>query len=96
MVAPKGGLIFGVLVFGATASTPATKANLDNWITSIASPNTWALDSKPPQDPLTDFFGTGHDEFVIVDLQTMKIVELVPGNVRLALTKLNALLDAKL
>lgn len=86
-------MIIGVLTQGTSAQKPATKANLDSWISGIKTPNTWTLDSVAPQEPLQALLLSPHDEFVLIDLKTMKILEFITGNVKAALAALYAALD---
>jgi hypothetical protein len=72
---PKGAIILGVIVEGNPPSVPATKSNLDSWITAARAPNTWMLDSVDPQPKMEDFFTTGRDYYVIFNPRTMKIVD---------------------
>jgi hypothetical protein len=81
----------GVLTEGATQTTPATKANLDAWISGLGVPFTWTLDSVTPQDTLEDWYGEPRDSFILIDLKTMKVVEIASDHVK-ALTDLQALL----
>jgi hypothetical protein len=92
-VVPKKGFLMVVLTEGTTHSNKATKANLDSWIGSAKAPYTTTLDADPPQKDLEAFFGTDRDTAVLVDLKTMKVVQIIRNNATRALTELNKLLD---
>lgn len=73
----------------------ATKSQLDSWITSLGVTFSYVRDSAPPQPFVEDFFGVSRDSFIIIDLKTMKIVEVLgagSGGVAQAITDLEALL----
>ena len=82
----------GVLVEGSTPEKAATKAQLDSWIASLQTPNTWTLDSEGRQEPLAAYFSLQRDEYILIDLRTMKVVEFIDGDPKLALQRLGALL----
>jgi hypothetical protein len=86
-VAPKGGLIFGILTEGNPYNVPAIKVDLDAWITSASAPNTWTLDSTAPQPPMESYFGVGRDTYYLIELATMRIIG-VHNDVNSALTDL--------
>ncbi len=58
---------------GNPSSSPATKAELDAWISSYATPNTWTLDSAPPQPPMETYFSTGRETYYVIELDSMQI-----------------------
>jgi hypothetical protein len=68
---------------------PATKGELDAWISSYMTPNTWTLDSVDPQPPMETYFSTGRETYYTIELATMKIVG-VSHDVTSALNDLNA------
>jgi hypothetical protein len=83
----------GVLTEGTAQTTPATQANLDAWIGNLGVPFTWTLDATSPSGGLENWFGEGRDTYLIVDLQTMKVVDIVTGGDHAkALADLQALL----
>ncbi len=75
-VVAKGGLLGGILVEGSSGSAAATQANLKSWISSTSSPNTWLLDSVDPQAKMEDYFDVSRDAWIIIDLKTMKLVQV--------------------
>jgi len=75
-VEPKGGVVWGVITEGNPPSVPATKAELDAWISSYSTPNTWSLDSVAPQTPMETYFSTGRETYFTIDLATMKILAI--------------------
>lgn len=92
---PKGVLFLGVLVEGATPSDIGTKSNLNSWISSLKLPFTYVLDSVAPQIDMETYFNTGRDTYIIVELPSMKILEVIDqsaGGVKKALTVLDELL----
>jgi hypothetical protein len=70
----KNCLEFGVLVEDANGGANPPKSELDAWITSANSPNSWVLNSQNPQPELEGFFNTPRDFWMMVDLSTMKIM----------------------
>ena len=92
-VVPKKGFLMVVLTEGTTHSNKATQANLDTWVGSAKAPYTTTLDSAAPQPGMETFFKTDRDTAVLVDLKTMKVVQVIRNNAARALTELNKLLD---
>jgi hypothetical protein len=93
-VAPKGGLIWGLITEGTYATggyLPATQPQLDAWISSASAPNTWTLDSAGSQPPMETYFSTGRDTYVLIDLSTMRIAK-IDYDVTVALSDFNAML----
>jgi hypothetical protein len=88
---PKGALFLGVLVEGDPPNEPATRANLEAWITSAKAPYTWALDATAPQTDFKTYFSVPRDTAILINLSTMKIISI--GDLGSALTELTALLD---
>lgn len=75
----KGGLMMGILVEGTSPSDPtnvATKSDLDRFIGKAMAPYSYSLDSVAPQPQLEKYFKCERDQSLIVDLQTMKIVQM--------------------
>ena len=96
-MAPKGGLIWGIIVEGSYDPTtgkylPATKAQLDAWISSESAPNTWSLDSAGSQPTMETYFSTGRDTYVLIDLSTMRIAK-IDHDETTALTDFGAMLN---
>ena len=89
---PRGVLFVNVLVEGKTPNDAATKANLDSWIGRVPLPYTAILDSVDPQPSLESFFGVPRDQFVIVDLKTMKLVDILGADPNGAIAAVEALL----
>jgi hypothetical protein len=95
MLVPKGAFLMGVLVEGKSPKPDspdfvATKTELDIWIKGLVQSNTWTLDETDGAR-LEVFFKTMVDNWVLIDLKTMKILGILDG-VDAAL----AALDAKL
>ena len=74
-LAPQGGFIHGIL-----AEWSPTKTQLDAWIAAYKTPNTWTLDSEPPQPPMEPYFAVWFDYSIVIDLKTMKIVSISHGH----------------
>ena len=94
---PKGGLMMGVLTEGVTPSDVATTANLDAFVSKAGAPFTYTLDSVSPQTDLESYFSNARDTFIIIDLETMKIEQIIDqfsggGGVSAALPAFEALL----
>ncbi len=81
--------MFGVITEGDPANLPATKGQLDAWISTYMTPNTWTLDSVDPQPAMEAYFSTGRETYYTIELATMKIVA-VHYDVNAALSDLNA------
>ena len=81
----------GVLVEGSNISSVASKSQLDSWVSSLKTPNTWTLDSAKPEH-MKDFFGVERDTFITIDLKTMKVVDVQSNDAQGALDNLTALL----
>lgn len=69
-------LLVNILVEGTTPQNTATKANLDTWINRVPLSYTATLDSTANQPKMEDFFGVPRDQFIIIDLKTMKFVNI--------------------
>ena len=78
-----------VLTQGTSPDNKATKGNLDAWVQSTAAPHSVTLDE--PTTGLQNFFGVLKETVIIVDLRTMKIVDIIYG-AQAGLDKLNTLL----
>ena len=89
---PRGVLLFTILVEGKTPADIATKSNLDAWIPRLPEPYTGALDSVDPQPKLEDFFSVPRDQFIIVDLTTMALVDVLEANPKAAVAEVEGLL----
>jgi len=73
----KGIFPFMVLTEGTSpGGAPANKLNLKDWIGATNEPYTGSLDSEVPQAMLEDFFGVARDHFLLIDLATMKLVDM--------------------
>ena len=82
--------MLGVLTEGNPPTVPATEPELASWIASAQTPHSWALDAAPPQTDFESYFGQPRDTAVIIDLSTMKIVDIT--DLGTALTELDGLL----
>ena len=78
----------GILTEGATPTKRATEVQLQAWSGKAMAPYTLTLDSEAPQTPMEDEFSLERDSYIIVDLKTMKIVEIYQQDVDGALQKL--------
>jgi hypothetical protein len=78
-----------VITEGNPPLAPATKGELDSWIATYMTPNTWTLDSVDPQPQMETYFGVGRENYYTIDLSTMKIVGHT-ADVTAALNDLNA------
>ena len=76
MFVPKGGTTFGVITEGNPPAQPATKTELDSWISTYMTPNTWTLDSVAPQLPMETYFSTGRETYYTIDLANMQILAI--------------------
>lgn len=76
----------------------ATKGNLNTWIMRTAQPFTGSLDSASsspsgePQLPLEEYFGLPRDNFLVIDLRTMRLVDVFDSNPTAALDSATQLL----
>jgi len=91
-LAPKGALLMGILTEGRTPDLKATPAQLAAWSMSAMAPYTLTLDSVAPQPPMEDAFGLARDSYILIDLKTMKITDIVEQDIDAALAKLTAAL----
>jgi hypothetical protein len=82
-----------ILVEGSTPASAATRPNLDQWITQVPEPFTTVLDSVPPQPGMETFFGTPRDQFIIVDLRTMKFIDIWDADPQSAINEVEGLLS---
>lgn len=73
---PRGVLLVNILVEGSTPTNTATKPNLDTWVNRVPLPYTATLDSTGNQPKMEDFFAVPRDQFIIIDLKTMKFVDI--------------------
>ena len=89
---PRGALLFDILVEGKTPQDVATRANLNTWIAKVPLPFSAALDSVDPQPTMETFFGVPRDQFIIIDLKTMKFVDILDADPRGAIAEVEALL----
>src|SRR3989442_1479116 len=70
-VVGKNCLLMGILGEDAQAGPHPTKTQLDNWIASASTPNTWVLNSQDPQPDAETIFGTN-------TRATWRIASIVP------------------
>ncbi|MSP61951.1 MAG: hypothetical protein EXR72_16790 [Myxococcales bacterium] len=80
----------GILVEGTTHVNVATKSNLDAWIGAAKTPHTWTLDGVAPQATMQVYFGKPRETYFIIDLKTMKILEIINNDVSTAMSNLAA------
>lgn len=73
---PRGVLLINILVEGSTPANTATKGNLDTWVNRVPLPYSATLDSVGGQPKMEEFFGVPRDQFIIVDLKTMKFINI--------------------
>lgn len=90
---PKGVLFINVLVEGNSPTKAATKANLSSWIQRVPLPYTATLDSVDPQPTMEAFFNVPRDQFIIIDLKTMQLVEIYPADPNGAVAAVESMLQ---
>lgn len=79
--AGKGMTTMLVLTEGTSPTGPAaTRNNLDSWIQRAQQPFTATLDSVAPQTPLEEYFSVPRDHFFVIDLATMKLLNVYDSN----------------
>ena len=88
---PMGAVLISVLTEGSTPATPASEAQVRAWIARSRAPFTMTLDSVDA--PLESYFGRQRDTYIIIDLHTMTVVEVVGSDVNRALRDLRMLLQ---
>ena len=81
-----------ILTEGKTPSDIATRANLDAWIAKVPQPFTATLDSVDPQAGMESYFSVPRDQFLLIDLKTMKLIEIVAANPQRVVDDVQALL----
>ena len=91
---PRGVLLFDILVEGTNPNNVATRANLNQWIGKAGLPFSAALDSVDPQPTMETFFGVPRDQFVIVDLKTMKFIDILNADPTGAIAEVEGLLGS--
>ncbi len=80
-VVAKNCLMMGILGEDDQGGPHPTKTELDAWIQSATTPNTWVLNSQDPQVDAEVAFGTNvRDTWVQIDLSTMKVLKVTTGN----------------
>ena len=89
---PRGVLLFNILTEGKTPNDVATKVELDAWIGKAALPYSAALDSVDPQPTMETFFNLPRDQFIIIDLKTMKFIDAFDADPKSAIAAVEALL----
>ena len=89
---PRGVLLVNVLVEGKTPSDAAARGNLDLWIPRLPEPYTGTLDSVDPQPTLENFFNVPRDQFVLVELSTMKLIDILDADPKGAVAEVEGLL----
>jgi hypothetical protein len=93
----RGVLLLTVMTEGRTGADVATKANLIAWIGRVPTYHSAtldaALDGMP--SPLEEFFGVPRDTFFLVDLRTMKVVDVWRADPGAAIQAATDLLDAE-
>ena len=88
---PLGVLFVQILVEGKTPADVANKANLNSWISRVSLPYTSTLDTVDPS-PLEIFFGVPRDQFILVDLKTMAVLDIIDANPQAAVAEVEQLL----
>lgn len=87
----KNCLTMGILGEDNNGGPHPPKTELDAWIASATTPNTWVLNSEDPQTDAEVAFGTNtRDTWVIIDVPTMKVLEVSTGNEPVAMASLQA------
>lgn len=90
----KGITALLVLTEGSSPTGPAaTRNNLDNWIQRSQQPFTATLDSVAPQTPLEEYFGVARDHFFVIDLATMKLIDVLDSNPTAAIEEAASLIQ---
>ncbi len=84
-----------ILVEGKTPSDMAGKAQLDAWITSINLPYTATLNEADPNYELEAYFNVPRDQFIIVDLKTMKLVDVLDSDPMGAISEVEGLVSGR-
>jgi hypothetical protein len=90
----EGILPMQILVEGRAVTSAAVKGNLDQWIGRVPLPYTSTLDSVAPQPTMETFFSVPRDQFLIVDLKTMKLVDIFDTDPMGAIAEVEGLVGA--
>ena len=69
-----------ILVEGTQPGNVATMGNLGQWIPRLPEPYTGTLDSVDPQPTMETFFAVPRDQFILVDLKTMTIIDILEAD----------------
>jgi hypothetical protein len=83
---PMGGFLMTILTEGSTPQMYPLQAQLDAWNQRANAPFSMVLDSEDPQPRMEQFFARPRDTYIQIDLSTMRIVEIITGDVQTALT----------
>lgn len=84
-----------ILVEGKTPSDMATRTQLDAWIATIKLPYTAALNEADPNFELETYFNVPRDQFIIVDLRTMKLVDVLDADPMGAIAEVEGLVGGR-
>lgn len=89
---PQGLLLSLVMTDGNPPGRRATQAQIDSWIANVKQPFTTFNDSEAPQPPFNDYWGIERDHFLIIDLRTMKLIDIVEADPVKAIDEVTPLL----
>ena len=88
----QGAILLGVLTEGVTPTDVATPTNLDKFIAGTKAPYSFALDAEAPATDLETYFNEPRDTSILIDLKTMKIVDIIESDIARAMAELQSLL----
>lgn len=89
---PQGLLLGLVMTDGNPPGRRATQAQIDSWIANVKQPFTTFNDSEAPQPAFNDYFGIDRDHFLIIELSTMKLIDIVAADPVAAIDEVTPLL----
>ena len=89
----KGLTVALVLIDGNPPGVPCTKAQAIQWIAKVPEYFTTFLNSEAPQEAFESFFGIERDHFLIIDLKTMTLVDIIVSDPQAALDEVAPLLQ---
>jgi hypothetical protein len=81
-----------ILAEGTTPANKATQANLKTWIARAGITYTATLDSVDPQPGMETFFSVPRDQFILVDLKTMTLIEIIDADPNTAIAEIESML----
>ncbi|MBI5516373.1 MAG: hypothetical protein HY909_21490 [Deltaproteobacteria bacterium] len=77
-----------ILTEGTTPTTFPTEANLGTWNGRAGAPYSMVLDSMGTQPRMERYFNRPRDTFILVELPSMRILEITASDVNSALASL--------